>query len=844
MVGELRVYPPSSTSYWRTEALSLEIERAAGFPAQLSALVRSRWELHDDDDDSANPLQRGAYLEYWEGTTCLFRGKIKRVARTLAEGEPAVSITALDKLQVLNETYAIYDDGTTAHYAWSRQTPPLALSNVTLKAGHDYGDGLRYVWWPNTSSTAWLDGNTTTLGEAMASGASPASGSRLKMAQTHGGLPPAGFVVIGTEWIEYNGYAWDPADQYWYLHGIRRGALGSTAAAHLAGVTVTSKLSKRIDPRGRIKLEGDNAGSWELIQLRNNCQPQWESGAFAFNEDPLNLRADEVDYAAIRAGYSVFDEDGGGELLLSTLLRDVLSADPADGGPGFGGAFTDNATLGDMATLIDPDPVLTRVVVPKMTTCMAFIKGLLEEIGLARGEASDAVALYYDAAADEIGVRSVSQAVTADRSYFGEAQRLEEVSVEGLHSAVLVEYLQGQERNLVAPERCWHTAVGTGGAGGTAGGAVPYGYLKIGGVWKPAGGLTLLYPDAFNIQQNAVAGEPTNTLTDNDSTSGIALLWDAEQAAGTHFFAWFPGSSNTAPDSFFITKIVAVFDMEGAGAGVSGGAVNDVDFEFQVHESFTGSKTSSAPTAGTAKPLSNQAVVQYTGGTIAAGTLVTVQADNLWVPGRAVSLKINGYLDDPDCSLGGSGAGGANGGRYGFKLLELAVYGVQVRHELVHLTGTYNSADTKTLVYAAGASKLLDVHMGQFDVGRLSIGPATREVARNMGWIALLQSLAQSTSRTYVIGSAALDREGIAEVGETVSFSDGYSGVADSVTYSAAGGRRQLTIRAVDFRSAVTGGPDVTNSVLPPPRNPELRRSEEIRKAASGGRIFYTRLEG
>ena len=28
-------------------------------------------------------------------------------------------------------------------YVWSRQTPPLSLSNVTLLAGYDYGDGLR-----------------------------------------------------------------------------------------------------------------------------------------------------------------------------------------------------------------------------------------------------------------------------------------------------------------------------------------------------------------------------------------------------------------------------------------------------------------------------------------------------------------------------------------------------------------------------------------------------------------------------------------------------------------------------------------------------------------------------
>jgi hypothetical protein len=216
-----------------------------------------------------------------------------------------------------------------------------------LHAGYDYGDGLRFAWWPDPASAAWLStsaSNSTTLGATMTP-LLPASGSRLKLSQQHSGLPPAGFVSIGGEWIEYNGYAWDPADQYWYLHNIRRASLATSPLPHAIGDPVYSRLSQRIDPRGRIKLEGNNGGAWELVQLGGHCAPQWESGGFAFAQDPLALGSGGATYSAIRATYTVFDEENAAALKLSDVLSDVLTADPALGGPGFGGTYTDSATV-------------------------------------------------------------------------------------------------------------------------------------------------------------------------------------------------------------------------------------------------------------------------------------------------------------------------------------------------------------------------------------------------------------------------------------------------------------------------------------------------------------------
>ncbi|MDQ3022953.1 MAG: hypothetical protein M3R04_01015, partial [bacterium] len=108
MKTELRIFPPSSTDYWLVAPLALELDQAASYPAQLTAVITSNWQLGQQEDNASNPLRRGAYIEYWEGSTCLFRGKVKRVARTVANGKPAITIVALDKLQVLNETFALH----------------------------------------------------------------------------------------------------------------------------------------------------------------------------------------------------------------------------------------------------------------------------------------------------------------------------------------------------------------------------------------------------------------------------------------------------------------------------------------------------------------------------------------------------------------------------------------------------------------------------------------------------------------------------------------------------------------------------------------------------------------
>jgi hypothetical protein len=836
MQAHLNLYAPSATSPWVIDQPpSISIDRQANFPAQLTATFTADYDRYKDDNDANNPVQRGAFEQYMEGSRCEHQGKIKRWSSTLVNGRWAITVTALDKLQVLNETFATYN----GDYVWSRQTPAIALSEERLWPAYDYGDGLRNVWYPDPASAQWLSTavlNSTHIRTAMASGVSPASGSRQQMDIVHGGLPPAGFISIGTEWIEYNGYALDPADGYWYIHQIRRGALGTTAAAHADDSVAYSRLSKRLDPRGRVKIEGTDSTAYTnpvLIPLRNHCQPQWEGGGFAFSGPPLSMAAGSA-FVAVYAKRSYFDEEGGSVLMLSEVLRNVLTADPAIGAPGLGGAWTDTCTV-DVSGL-SPDVRLTRVSVKKKTKVLPFITGLLEEINLQRGPAGDAVMIYYDSVNDKVVVTTVSQALgtvadPVDFSYYDEASRIEERNSELLHSAMLVEYDSPVGFNLVQPIQMWHTP-------STNTGRVdpePYVYQRRAGTWyaQDMTGTGIFHYGRYNATQDTTSGSATscNLLTDNDNGTGFGLVATTLPSPATVLIAWFPGANNTTPDQFFVTRLVASFYMVGSGAGYSGGPTLDIDYEFVGYQTLTGSLSNTPPTTGTEVPLSNQACIQYTAGAVNSDGL-TLDIPVGLVPCRGIGLKINGYLKD-DVSPGSN--------KYGFFMLDLAVYGVQKQYELVTLKGTYNSSDTNTLVSAGAALKQLDVHMGQFDCGEVYIGTATKEVARNFGWVTLLQALAASQAVGWLVSSYALDREGIAGLGSTVGFSDGFIGVLDASTYTVANGRRELNLRAVNYRETIAGV--LSCSQLPPPRHPALRRSTEIRKAATG-RTQYISLEG
>lgn len=793
----LQLFPPNRATQpveASGDAVNVTIEAQAQYPKVLSAVFAPNdndWYLFEDDNWEDTATQRNTVVVYWEsdpngtgGLRRLFYGTVWGIKRDQASRTVAIT-AAFDKLDVLNNTYAIYNDGTTNHYEFARTSPLLAITRVRLYPGHDYGNGFRHNWFPIFSNTdTWIStagSNSTTLGENMASGASPANGSRLKLAEEYNGLPPAGFVSIDTEWIEYNGYAYDLSDGFWYIHDIQRGALGSTAAAHSAGATVYSRVLKRIFFRGPMRMEGYTGTVYELLK-RSLYSVNYEQGYFAFGQDPLKYRTGS-DYTQLYGSYPVYDEQGGGVLTLADWITEVCEADPEAGGPGFGGAYTDTATV---VTSFTPDIVLTRIQFDRATFALTAIRDVLQQTQLAKGDNQDAVIWFYEDDSDEIRFQTVAQAAAGspDRRYEGELRIDEEKTLEDPKSAILVRYESGTDFNLIAGVRCWHTQ-----GFSDISSSFPQVRQLAGGVWGRA---VALYPHSCNATFEAISGGPAGTtqlILDNDSSTGMGLFWDAEPSPAVQFYFWFPGVDEVTPDLYWIDKVVIALD-------VSGYTVDPKYFSITVfyYDTFTGSDDSTPPTPGTALPISEQMTLEYTPGALNNPTVTITAGPDLFLQGRAIGIKVDGYMQDVN-----------NDDLWCIKLKDVAVFGKRVTHELVKIVSSYTDGSFDELVAPASTAKLRNALMGQHRTGTLDVGPATREIALNLAWLQLLGGLAMSEVREYTVSTVQGLRAGVPIIGETVQFEDGFAGVVDYWRYTNNSGFRELGIRVINFNTEIIG---------------------------------------
>jgi len=779
----LNLYPPSNATAFTVSPDELALERQANYPAALGATFTHRWDQFADETDTTNPVQAGAYGELIEDGVYLWRGKLREVTREVAAGARGgalrrVSVEGLDKLQVVNETLASYN----GELVFSRETPPLELSNVELFAGYDWGEGFRDTWWPDISSTAWITtaaSNSTTLGANMAN--SGTAITALKAAQTHGGFPPGGFFTVNSETCEYNGYELNQADGYWYFHNVQRARLGTSFAAHTAGATVYSRFCKRIHYRVRIRIEGNAGGTWEVI-ADAHYKANYEDGGFAFSQTPLTLRTSST-YSQIRASYGVYDEQGAGVLMLSAFLEDLLEVDPDDYGPGFAAGFVDSCRVN---VDLDPDIRLTRVVVKQPTTVGELLRGLFNELGLQKGQDNNAIVYGYDPDADEIFVRSVAQAATADRSYRDEQQRGERVNIDQVKTVQVAGYEAGSDFNLLAPRRLWHTQ---GWPEGSAN--FPRVHHKMRGDWvRPTG----LFPHSCNATMGALGPAPAVTfelLTDNDTSTGFGLFWDVAPSAGVHFYGWFPGASVIDPDLYYLDGLSITLEV--TGDSIAG---SEFGVTVYAYETFTGSVSTTPPAAGTAKWISQKMTQWWSKGGLNFATF-TLSADRLFVPARAIGIHFDGFLQETS---------GVAGSLFGFKILEVVATGSLIKHAAVELAGAYSSGASGRLVAPLSDAKLRDVHMGQHRCGLLRLGPGTRERAQSLAWLAELQSLSLSQARQYRVESQRGLYAGVPLPGETLEFGDGFAGVFDFGGYRVdSAGRRSLAARVVNFDTAVTG---------------------------------------
>jgi hypothetical protein len=834
----LTVYPPqSATAAHRVTPEMVEISGVKNRPGRLESTFLVDWDrLQHEDAEAAYVAaelwcQQRAYVVYRENDTYLFRGRIHSVTRTLIEGKPAVTIVALDKLQVLNETYSSFS----GYYSFTRRGGATALSAVRLWPGYDYDAAVttsKRTWYPDPASDAWL---STTYLDALSYKDTLAaninsSATEIKLSTSNKFFPPSGFVSIDSEWIQYNGYTWNQADGYWYLNNCRRaepGILGTTAAAHLAAATVYPRIPKRIHDLSSILIEGDpdttyTAADAEAIE-NANYEPNYEENSFTFNlEDPLNLgkrsAAASTAYGSLWATYSVCDEDNGDATALylgADVITDLLEATTGNLGPGFAPTAPETCTAN---VTISPDIPITHFTVSKPEPVMNSLQRLLGDLGLNKGGDNDTIVHRYNPNADTLDVFTVAQkaASTADRRYHGEKGYTYEVNLDEVRNALIGWYTNAQNQNLVGPDRIWHPIAQVDGGGVPTSPVVTqkWNTAAAAHTWENhsagsfAGDLVdLFYPEPHRLVHLLEPDESQPSLmTDNSADTGFGIWWTAAaDAVDEVLYFWNPGATPWSANAEWLERVVLNLDLEGESESASKRLIDLTVYAlltFSHSQANYESATGAAPTV-TLGDLGPKSRIIYGPGKMdyqTQGTQIeiTVPAPVLCY---GFAVKINQPLK--------ATASGDHAGKYGIAINEAAAYSMPHKTQVLKSKATYATTDSNTVTAPNTHAKLSDANMGQYLVGLLSLGPATRQTALNLLFLQLLQNWMQVERHTYTIESTGIaDGEGggIPMPGETAYFaSTQKTGVVEAYTYSVMRGRRSLTINATNYSGTLFG---------------------------------------
>lgn len=209
---------------------------------------------------------------------------------------------------------------------------------------------------------------------------------------------------------------------------------------------------------------------------------------------------------------------------------------------------------------------------------------------------------------------------------------------------------------------------------------------------------------------------------------------------------------------------------------------------------FVGSASTSPPTTSNAIELGTLAKF-YTPGALNLGTVVVEYTPDFPVLARGIGIYFDGYLFRSELGSG----------RYGWILKDAFVSGVRRRSVDSHIAASAKLNDTGALVGAATAAKLLDSTMGQHRVQILRTGPATRETAQGLATIQHIGTLLLNDTREYGLEAQSVETSGLPLPDLTVQMSDGWQGVVDYMRLSYNGGARAVDFRATNYRSNVFG---------------------------------------
>src|SRR3990167_4997732 len=729
---------------------------------------------YQDTADPTNPVQENAHLTFTRDSQTPWRGWVFSARKIQTElGKQAIEIIALDRIAKLNKCIAKID----GNPLFTVETPYVAIDNYTLKQAPVLSE-IKYRFYPAPADIdPWIptaSSNSTTLDANIGIADTEITGTT-----DPSGFMPLGLIQIDSEWIFYNGYDTTAASDKYVFKNCTRGALGTTAATHLAAATIFERRSQKIHPVLPIAVQGFNTitSAWEYLPDSAYTVQPYE-GSFDMSYDVLGYVTSEKDFNAVRASYGIFDEDSVDAVNLQDVIVSILTEPVTNGGPGLIAADYNVSGLDFIK--------ITRVRVTKVTYVIDFIKNLLDELGLQRAEGEDAIGLWYDHQNDKINIQPITQkaaydpldpdnAANADHKYQNMTGIDEEISLEDIYSGVEVTYQIPFNDNLAAPQRMWHPNINTETIGANAQQVDQFFYQNEEGPlldgWNKDGGSS-----SNNVY--------TDRLTDGFDTTGWGLKFGPTSpgANADFLYGWF-GDETTAEvrrvenikiilDCRRFSDVTDPYWFQFLGiADNGGGGFNPADPQ--------------ATVAGDIIYLSANLDKRFADGSLDAFNKVTIEAEGIGKDIEAWICRSNGMSTMGDAKT-----------RLAL-IKEITITGNVIRSVLVQLTNS--DTENSQFIYAPNTyAKLIDVNDGQPRILRVEVGVQTLNSAISLGRLALLQGLFYKATGFYGLRGKLRDGD-IPTLAETATFQDGRTATILGWHYRADQGRESLEIRTLDF---------------------------------------------
>jgi len=608
-----------------------------------------------ETDDANNALQLNSTVVVTEGAAYHFRGSVKHKPRfvTLQDGV-YLQVRCEGWDGVLTQTFPV--DPTTGSPVWTLESDTYALTDMPLQATSNYGSFQGSTLWPDPDDATGIKCYTNGANDPLDAGIDD-DDVTLTLSTVTKSFVPRGWVKIDSEWIYYDGYdnATDVDGKY-MLYGLKRGELGTTAAAHLATTIVTEKLGKQIAPK-TCKVENDEDGGTDYVEIRRGAKFDIHHmlGCFVLN------KAAEGTYRASYSVYDAFDADAEAEekldpasvsITVNDIVTQMMTGSADDFGPGFVADDLDFDTTTGLIKVnrYDYDPEEKPVYV------FDAIQDFLRSISLDKE-----VKFWFKHSTGKFRMKVISDdgspAITLPNCSAVEEQK----SLEDIYSGVRVSYSDDQTLNRATIDHCWHTAAD--GAGNRP--------TKWHAQWW-------LDNTKMVAESNDAGTFGTRYAIDDDPKTVFGATWSYGVSGDVdmgHF--WF-GAGTTPPLMYLKNMKLRI-----GGAGQIKDLANQQDYcnpekEYEMHVEGCIDYDSDA----------------HTGTWVDLGfSLKGKPGDNAggWVTGEASAFsltKVNAVRIVWDYMMGGKPQGGISVPRYHAYIYDLEINGDTIKYTNVQLTDT------------------------------------------------------------------------------------------------------------------------------------------------------------